>query len=261
MSCDGPSGDDRVHLISDRVVCDTEDRGQPTPGGRNPLEIVVDATDGFIPMWNPGSVLRWRFQERSFQRSTAPEQRRTAIVEAMSEALVRWGPAAPVTFTRSDDLWDFEIVLRNAPDCDTSGCVLASAFFPDGGRHQLTIYPTMFEQDSEEQIETLAHEFGHVFGLRHFFANISERNWPSEIFGTHSPFSIMNYGPESVLTDADRSDLTELYRLVWSGDLTAINGTPIRLFSPFSAPQRAVVPVAAAAAASSRHRCGCTCCA
>ncbi len=249
---------DRVHLISNRIVCDTEDRGQATPGGRGPLELAVDATDGFIPLWHEGSVLRWRFQERSFQRS-GTEERKSSIVEIMGEALAGWGSAAPVKFTRSADLWDFEIVMRNAPDCSTAGCVLASAFFPDGGRHELTIYPTMFEQSHEEQVQTFQHEIGHAFGLRHFFANISEREWPSEIFGTHSPFSIMNYGPESVLTDADRSDLTELYRLVWSGDLTAINGTPIRLVRPFSEPGQAISPVAAAAASPrARHTCACT---
>ena len=48
--------------------------------------------------------------------------------------------------------------------CSTSGCTLASAFFPDSGQHELKIYPTMFEQSLQEQIETLAHELGHVFG-------------------------------------------------------------------------------------------------
>jgi hypothetical protein len=240
-------GDDLVHLISDGVVCGTEDRGHATPGGLSPLELVVDATEGFVPLWHAGSILRWRFQERSFRRASNPEASKAAAVEIMSKALLRWGPAAPVKFTRHTDRWDFEIVLRNAPDCSAAGCVLASAFFPDGGRHELTIYPTMFEQSPEEQIETLIHEFGHVFGLRHFFANISEAQWPSQIFGTHSPFSIMNYGPKSVLTDADLTDLTELYRSAWSGELTQINGTPIHFVRPFSAAVPAIVPVAAAA--------------
>ena len=131
--------------------------------------------------------------------------------------------------------------------------MLASAFFPDSGRHELTIYPTMFEQVHEEQIETLIHEFGHVFGLRHFFATISETAWPSEMFGTHNPFSIMNYGSMSKLTDADLRDLTELYRLAWSGQLTNINGTPIRFFKPYSAPAEPSAPVAADLLAATSH--------
>lgn len=62
-----------------------------------------------------------------------------------------------------------------------------------------------------------------------------------------NPFSIMNYGPESVLTEADLTDLTELYRSAWSGELTQINGIPIRFVRPFSAAVPAIVPVAAAA--------------
>ena len=85
-----------------------------------------------------------------------------------------------------------------------------------------------------EQVETMAHEFGHVFGLRHFFAPVSETAWAAEIFGTHSSFSIMNYGAKSVMTDADKDDLRQLYEQVWRGDLTEINGTPVQQVRPFS---------------------------
>jgi len=91
----------------------------------------------------------------------------------------------------------------------------------------------MFEQIHKEQVDTLIHEIGHTFGLRHFFADVSETAFPSVKFGTHAPFSIMNYGAMSELTDVDRSDLTQLYQKVWSGDLTKINGTSIRLLRPF----------------------------
>jgi hypothetical protein len=43
----------------------------------------------------------------------------------------------------------------------------------------------------------------------------------------------MNYGAMSELTDVDKSDLKQLYQRVWNGDLTKINGTPIRLMRPF----------------------------
>ncbi|MBA3285358.1 MAG: hypothetical protein H0U27_09930 [Nitrosopumilus sp.] len=79
----------------------------------------------------------------------------------------------------------------------------------------------------------MIHEIGHIFGLRHFFANISESQWPSEIFGVHSKFSIMNYGELSALTDDDKKDLKSLYRSVWKGEIKEINGTPIRLVKPY----------------------------
>ncbi|MBC7910671.1 MAG: matrix metalloproteinase-11, partial [Pyrinomonadaceae bacterium] len=110
---------------------------------------------------------------------------------------------------------------------------LASAFFPDAGRHKLVLYPQLFAQSKEEQVETLIHEIGHVFGLRHFFAKLSEAEWASEIFGKHKPVSIMNYGPKSQLTSEDKADLRRLYQMVWAGEMTQINGTPIRLVKPF----------------------------
>ncbi len=82
-------------------------------------------------------------------------------------------------------------------------------------------------------VETLVHEIGHTFGLRHFFANVSETAWPSVIFGKHEPFSIMNYGHKSILTDDDKSDLKALYEKVWSGELIEINDTRIVLVKPF----------------------------
>ncbi|WP_272027304.1 hypothetical protein [Kocuria rosea] len=137
-----PTTEDLVHLIAEGFVCATEGRGHATPGGRPPSRIVVDATEGFIPLWQPGSMLKWRFQERSFALAPDPQESRSIVGGLMSEALVRWSSAAPVRFTHDPDLWDFEVVLRNAADCTPEGCVLASAFFPDGGRHELTVYPT-----------------------------------------------------------------------------------------------------------------------
>jgi hypothetical protein len=144
-----------------------------------------------------------------------------------------WGDAVPIKFSERSDAWDFELSARNADDCDARGCTLASAFFPDAGRHELVIYPKMLEQPEKEQVDTLAHELGHVFSLRHFFAQISENRWPSEIFGVHRSFTIMNYGANSELTDDDKADLKKLYLSVWSGQLTEINGTPIQLVRPF----------------------------
>jgi Matrixin len=223
-----------VHVYGDGVVCDTEGRGYPTSRGLSPVEIVVDASEGFIPLWAKGITLRWRFQERSMRNFQDPTAARAEIRKRLGEALLAWDSSAPVKFAEREDAWDFEVVVRKADDCDVNGCVLASAFFPDAGRHKLTLYPEMLKQSRKEQVETLIHEIGHVFGLRHFFAQVSEKAWPSEIFGAHRPFSIMNYGSRSVLTQDDKADLKRLYETAWSGELTEINGTPIRLVKSFS---------------------------
>ena len=215
------------------IVCVTEDRGQPKDRDVRRNEIVV-GIGNLIPLWAANVTLNWRFNPRSFSAFAQPDAAKSKIRALFDRALDLWEDARPVNFAEREQGWDFEIVVRNAPDCDTAGCVLASSFFPDGGRHKLTIYPTMFDQDEKEQVETLIHELGHVFGLRHFFANISETQSPSEIFGTHVEFTIMNYGPDSKLTSADKSDLKKLYQLARSGELRAVNGTPIKLVRPFS---------------------------
>ncbi len=228
--------EETVHVIHDHVICDTEPRGHPEPENRSPLEIVLDATEGFIPLWAKRTTLRWRFRESTLQVFADPMAARQAIEGLMGAAILKWGDASPVKFSQRDDAWDFEIVVREGDQCNMNGgCVLASAFFPDAGRHQLVIFPKMFTQSHKEQVDTLIHEIGHIFGLRHFFAQISETNWPSEVFGKHRKFSIMNYGKDSELTNDDRSDLKRLYKLAWSGELTAINGTPIRFVKPFHA--------------------------
>ena len=224
-----------AHVFGHGHRCKTDTVGFPRPENRSPFELVVDASEGFIPLWEKETILRWRFQEQSLIHFSSPSAAKTAIRTLLGNALLAWGDAVPVKFAERNDAWDFEIVVRESEDCDINGCVLASAFFPDAGRHELVIYPTMFSESTKEQVDTLAHELGHVFGLRHFFAKVSEKKWPSVRFGRHKPFSIMNYGAKSVMTAADQSDLKLLYDKVWSGDLEQINGTPIKLVYPFHA--------------------------
>ncbi|MDM3271224.1 MULTISPECIES: matrixin family metalloprotease [Citrobacter] len=221
-----------VHTLGKGFKCRTETRGYITPNNKSPLELVINKPAGFIALWEKESTLHWRFQEASLAALSDPEGIKEKVRVLIGKALLAWGDAVPVMFSEHKDNWDFEIAIRNVDDCDINGCTLASAFFPDAGQHELVIYPKIFEQSEKEQTDTLAHEFGHVFGLRHFFALLQEQAWPAEIFGTHAAFSIMNYGSLSELTDTDKKDLKNLYELAWNGKLTNINKTPIRFVRP-----------------------------
>lgn len=222
-----------VHIYQGDRPCATDSIGHAEPGNVDPTKIVLDASEGFIPLWAKNSNLRWRFNRNAMAVFKNPEAAKRVIRGLFGQALLAWGDAAPVKFTENEDAWDFEIVVRQSDDCSIHGCTLASAFFPDSGRHRLSIYPKMFTQSKKEQVDTMIHEIGHIFGLRHFFAKIKEQRWASEVFGKHVPFSIMNYGDQSELTPQDKADLKRLYHLVWSGQLTEINGTPIVKVNPF----------------------------
>jgi adenylylsulfate kinase-like enzyme len=43
----------------------------------------------------------------------------------------------------------------------------------------------------------------------------------------------MNYGADSRLTEDDKKDLKRMYQMAWNGELTEINGTPIKFVKPF----------------------------
>jgi hypothetical protein len=161
-----------------------------------------------------------------------PDAAMEGVRDLLGQAILAWGEACPVSFHEVRDAWDFEVAMHKA-DCDDSGCVLASAFFPNAGQNAFDIYPTMFEQSEREQMETIEHEIGHIFGLRHFFANISEKEWKSKLFGKDKAVSIMNYGAKSKLTATDIKDLKRLYELVWSDELKKINRTPIKKFRSY----------------------------
>jgi len=222
-----------VHKYGKGHICTTDGVGYATPRNRSPLELVVDNSEGFIPLWDMNVVLRWKFDENSLSTFSNKEEIKDYVREIFGEALLKWGEADPVKFSENSNGWDFKLRVEAGDNCDLRGCTLARAFFPGSGRNDLFLFPKMFEQSRKEQVDTMIHEIGHVFGLRHFFASVRERAWPSEVFGEHNAFSIMNYGELSELTADDKNDLSLLYQLAWADDLPEINGTPIKLMTPF----------------------------
>jgi len=144
------------------VRCVTDPIGHATPHGRSVLDIVVDASGGFIPLWDKDTTLRWRFKPKTLRYFKDPHAAGKQIRKLIGEALVHWSPALPVKFKEDNDTWDFQVTIRKGNDCDASGCVLASSFFPDSGRHDLLLYPKMFEEDAQEQLDTVIHELYHI---------------------------------------------------------------------------------------------------
>ena len=149
--------------------CITESR-VAVPMGIQP-EIVVDLDRGKIPLWARNTTLNWRIDEASFERYGDSESMKRKVSLLFRDAGDAWGAAAPVTFQESCKAWDFDISIRKRKDCGDDGCTLASAFFPAPERRRVLLYPSMFEYDRSEQLSTMVHELGLVFGLCHFFAD------------------------------------------------------------------------------------------
>ena len=82
---DSPKGaESEVHVFGHKIVCDTEPRGHATPRGRSPLEIVVDASEGFIPLWARNSTLRWQFRESSMRAFKNRRRRRRRSANSLA---------------------------------------------------------------------------------------------------------------------------------------------------------------------------------
>src|SRR5262245_46319842 len=144
----------QVHVLRKGVICTTEKRARK----RSPTEIVLTATEGFIPLWAENQVLRWGFNMESLRLLQRADSIESKIRALLNDAVTAWGDAVPIRFKENPDNSDFEFVVERHIDCVPGlGCTLARAFLTDALPHQFYIYPTMFEQSLKEQVDTMAH--------------------------------------------------------------------------------------------------------
>lgn len=103
--------------------------------------------------------------------------------------------------------------------------VLASAFFPDDYNNPLNtlyVYKRQFDDDQKTYVtNTMAHELGHVLGLRHEFAQEGIPGWlqpedslrgpESVIYGTRNEKSVMAYYVGQQIQQSDVDDIRSAY--------------------------------------------------
>ena len=75
------ASDPQVHQLRRGIICRTERKAQK----RSPLSIVLDATEGFIPLWMSNQVLRWTFDDASLAAFQNPEAIKTRIRQVFAE--------------------------------------------------------------------------------------------------------------------------------------------------------------------------------
>ncbi|KAK6352179.1 hypothetical protein TWF730_009010 [Orbilia blumenaviensis] len=133
--------------------------------------------------------------------------------------------AAPPLDTTEDDSED-----------NTTEGLLASAFFPNFSAHErvVTIYPLSFQKEHRDHLTgILAHESGHILGIRHEFAQEKEKYWACMLYGNRDQSSVMCYKhPRDLkVSRDDKQNLRKLYEAVYSGT-KKFGGFKVQLVNP-----------------------------
>lgn len=172
--------------------------------------------------WAKNTKLNWHYKANEY----APYGVTEAVVENLLEAaLKRWGDASPIKLAKVDKMREAHFIVtwaKSDDDGNNNGSTLAAAFFPGdltaNQQPSLLLYPEFWHEVEESKVITLAHELGHIFGLRHTDDVITMQgesdDWAA--FGKNRKISIMAYDEDCKMTDEDKSKLKEIYDKAWT---------------------------------------------
>lgn len=179
--------------------------------------------DGEIPRWRRGSELSYVVCIESFPAPLSP-----MVEDSMKAAIGMWNNIG-VSFKQvaRDNPATFAVIYENR-----NRQAYACSFFPNELSRELIVYPSSLrEPDCLANI--LAHEVGHILGLRHEFANThkTEREYPSVLIGTENTQSVMNYFEHPKQLQVKKEDLEDL-QIFYDHDQTEYEGLLIRDIDP-----------------------------
>ncbi|KAF2963067.1 hypothetical protein GQX73_g10506 [Xylaria multiplex] len=168
----------------------------------------------YIPRWCNGATVTYVILDESFEK---PDDARFTAVK-VAEAISMWKSIGvkfeqvhrshPATF----QIRYLDLPFNTRPD------VYAEAFFPQDGRGTLFVYELAFQAANMQYLANiLAHEFGHILGLRHDFAGDiickvtgETRESGSVRWGRRNRSSVMNYFTDLRQYSVKKQDLEEL---------------------------------------------------
>ncbi|KAL6701281.1 hypothetical protein J3F84DRAFT_2604 [Trichoderma pleuroticola] len=161
-------------------------------------------TGDCIPRRCRDSVLSYTVDHESFPTPADA----ICVKEAMQKAACMWGGIA-VPFKEVDCRDSATFVVKYHPR--EWRAVYARAFFPDELPSELLVY-NLALSNATYLANILAHELGHILGLRHEFADEDkqERKLRCVLFGKKNSRSIMNYYKDLGQLQVSEQDLKEL---------------------------------------------------
>ncbi|KAK6507233.1 hypothetical protein TWF481_005683 [Arthrobotrys musiformis] len=184
-----------------------------------------------IPLYKQGSDLVYYVDSKTFMNPACDGE---YIAACFALALASWG-ILPISFTRTDNPGDahFHIAGR----AKAAGNVYARSFFPNTTTPPVLKIYELGIKNFHAMVNILAHEIGHILGLRHEFARRKpkELTEPAVLFGAENPSSVMNYHHDLLdckVTEQDRQELRRFYTSAYTHGWDQYQGLRIKFVSP-----------------------------
>lgn len=183
-----------------------------------------------IPRWVPGEVLTYIIRTGSFPNSDDAK----FTTYQLTKAIQMW-KGVGVTFKQvpQDSGASFQVVYRDTPEYGQKG-ILSKAFLPNNDAPEfrtLHIYRMAFsDAHRNNQSNILAHEVGHILGLRHEFSIEKEPQLWSATWMERNPKSVMGYFLDSSSWCVQQQDLDEL-ECFYNSSMECYHGRPVVNFT------------------------------